>query len=201
VTTRTPLARTLTIAKQNWLRITQFASFILLAIPYLWPPPTAAADNGTAKGTAAVIAAAVVAIIIVAGVRWSAKEHHVAWLCTVAVLLISAIVVFMFYDRAVTRFSCEYNGHRIVIGDQLTPQAVMHSQALRITSCVELLDEFAGNVEDIWTLDSRIHASTVLSSLYVAVIGALASMVVAVTQLLGVVFGLGLRHRKPPNSP
>jgi hypothetical protein len=182
-------------AKQNWLRLAQFAAFALLSIPFLWPPPTAAADTGTAKATAALISTAVIAILIVAGVRWSTARHWLAWAMTVVILLLAAAVVFMFYDRAVRRFTCEYNHRRVLIGDRLTEQATQHTRALRMTSCSELIEEFAGNVEDIWTLDSRIHASTVLSSLYVAVVGMLASMLVAVTQLLGVAFGVGFRRK------
>jgi hypothetical protein len=167
-----------------------------MAIPFIWPPPTAAADTGTAKSTAALIATGVVAIVLVAGVIWSAPQHQLGWLIAVLLLVLAAILVFMFYDRAVGRFTCQYNNNRVVIGDRLTTQAAQHSQALRMTSCSELLAEFAGNVEDVWTLDSRIHASTVLSSLYVSAIGVLASMLVAITQLLAVVFNVGLRHRR-----
>lgn len=191
----TSLDNALSHAKKNWLRLGQFASFALLSIPFLWPPPTAAADTGTARATAALISTAVIAILIVAGVRWSAISHLIGWAATVIILLLVAVVVFMFYDRAVRRFTCYYNHRRVLVGDRLTEQAIQHSKALRITSCSELLDEFAGNVEDIWTLDSRIHASTVLSSLYVAVVGMLASMLVAVTQLLGVAFGVGFRRK------
>jgi hypothetical protein len=114
----------------------------------------------------------------------------------VVVLIGAAVVVFMFYDRAVRRFTCQHNHSRVLIGDRLTPQAAQHRDALRITSCSELLDEFANNAEDVWTLESRIHASTVLSSLYVSAVGVLASLLVAVTQLLGVFFGVGLRAKK-----
>jgi len=173
-------------AKQNWIRVAQYASFALLAIPYLWPPPTVAADTGTAKATAAFIATAVVAIIITAGHYWAAPDHQIGWFVTVLLLIALTVVLFVFYGRAVGRFTCEYNHHRVIIGDRLTPQAEWYSQRVHITSCAKLLDDFAGNVEDIWTLDSRIHGSTVLSSLYVSVVGVLASMLVAVTQLLGV---------------
>jgi hypothetical protein len=182
------LTATLAGARMNWVRLVQFASFALISVPFLWPPPTAAAGTGTAKGAATLIATATIALVIAAGVLWPAASHRPYWAVAVLLLIVLSIVTYMFYDRAVSRYTCFYNDRRIVIGDRLTLQARMHSAVLRNPSCSELIAEFAGNVEDVWTLESRIHASTVLSSLYVSVVGVLASMIVAVTQLLGLFF-------------
>src|SRR5829696_2889343 len=49
VMVRPSLDVALSAARSNWVRLTQFSSFILLSVPFLFAPPSAASDTGTSK--------------------------------------------------------------------------------------------------------------------------------------------------------
>lgn len=183
-------------ARANWVLVAELATFILAAIlPFLWPPPSQATDQGSAKNIACVIATVVVALFIAAGLRWCSKRHQRPWFIVAILLLACFYSAYLSYDRVVNRFTCYYRNAPVVIGDRYTPQAFHHKTLLGLTSCSELLDEFAGKVEDVWTADSLAHASTVLLAAYVALVGTGAGMIVSAMQVLGLVLGSGIAKK------
>jgi hypothetical protein len=172
--------------KQHWTLLAGFGVFVTGAIWFLQPPP--GVDSGAVHALGIFVATLTIAIQVGIAYRFSKKCQFVAWSMVLALLLCLAITSVVIYERAFTKYTCDYRGHQLVIGDVLTPRAARIGTSLETSECTALLREFAGNVSDVWTPASISHCRTVLVVNYLVANTLLAAAVLTAPHLVRLTF-------------
>lgn len=178
------LKQWLTQLKRHWRSLTGFAIFVTGAIWFIRAPPGVAGGFKEARALGLLVATLTIALQIGIATQFNEKRHFMLWSIILALLLLAAICSYIIYDRAFPRYTCEYRGHLLVIGDVLTPRAAIMGKTLDERSCDELLREFAGEVPDVWTAASINHCRTVLEVEYLLVLTLFAASVVTASHLV-----------------
>jgi Zn-dependent protease with chaperone function len=163
---------------------------------FLLPPP-AGISTGEEKmwlRLGQFIIAIILGLVFFAVQRWSQPKHAFKW-CGVGVLfLFLAIGAFFRYQQIRIAWTENYNGENIVIGSVLTPQGRSALDENPKISGNDLLANFAGATENIWTRESINNRRLVLAATYISCLPLFTICLIAVVQAIQC--GSTLRKRR-----
>jgi hypothetical protein len=138
---------------------------------FLLPPPVGVLkdENKLWLRLAQFVIAVLVGLLFITTRKWNKKKQIKSWWIVSAAALVLSVVSFTGYQYLLYSWTCNYNKQRVVIGTEYTPQGEYYvkknSQGI---SCDELVADFAGNVEDIWTKKSINRARLILAGTYIS---------------------------------
>lgn len=154
---RSEIRRWLQHARRNWLTLAQGALWLSGILGgFLLPPPVGVLPNDEKiwLRLGQFIIAVVLGVVIFAGRRWRQPRHAARW-CAVALLALAlGVVAFLRYQQLTLAWTAVYDGGKVVTGSAYTPHGLAYRIAHPELSASDLIFDFAGQTEEIWT-----HAS------------------------------------------
>jgi hypothetical protein len=194
----------LTQLRHHWASLVQ-ASGVLLGVvsTAVLPPAVAGPDETPWRRLAQVMTAILIGLMFVAAARRPAKGPRF-WSSVSIVLTMLTLTATLAYFHFSNSWTCHYDDRRMVVGSELTSRGLAHRQRHPDVSCTTVIEDFAGNLEDVWVKDGLIQRHSILGALYIACIGLVTMTLVSVVQaavdaqrasgLAGRRGGAGLRH-------
>jgi hypothetical protein len=182
--------------KSSWVILAQGSVFIATVVTGFIKP---LAIFNPVAGVTKVRALSVFVVAILTGLFfylnsvWWRKKDTKKWAVITLVCLFLCVAGFLAFQNCTDTRTCEYSGDIYVIGTQLTAQAERHAALYPGISCKQLLMDFAGRVEDVWT-DASINQSRLLLSFWYLVSFSLAS--ICLLSLLQVIKCLTMSRRR-----
>jgi hypothetical protein len=168
--------------KRNWLHLVQFAAWATLALSFLKPPPGLHESPKDLAKIGIFAATVLTAFLVVLCVRWSKNSHKLYWATAAVALVLGGISSYLAYVEARAPCLCTIDKTVLLIGRELTAQAIIHSKRMQISSCDGLLREFAGVKTDIWTPASILECSRALLIWYVVSLLLLVAALISAAQ-------------------
>lgn len=115
------------------------------------------------------VIAILVGLLFITKRKWNKKQHVKWWWIISAAALLLSVISFTGYQYLLYSWTCNYNKQRIVIGSEYTPQGVYYvKQNPQGITCDELVADFAGKVEEIWTKKSINRSRLILAGTYMS---------------------------------
>ena len=174
-------------ARKNWGILIQGAVWVIGIIgTFLVPPPVgvSAGDEKIWLRLGQFIIAVVLGLVFFAAQRWNQKTHA-RWWCLLSLLfLLVSIGAFFQYQKLTYSWTGNYVGKRLVLGSVFTREGAAYTQKNPTISCDDLLFDFAGKVDDIWTRDSINHRRLVLAATYVSCMPMFTICLIGIVQAL-----------------
>ena len=173
--------------KATWALITQFAVFILGVVgSFLLPPPgwASSGDNTIVVRLAQFIVAVLVGLIFLLIQKWNKKKHVGRWALFAILFLTLSVSAFFAYQHFLDVRTCPYARQTVVIGTEYTEHGRTYVKDNPGSTCTGLLEDFAGETEDIWTKDSINKSRYILAGLYILNLPLFTICLIAVVQAL-----------------
>jgi amino acid transporter len=173
--------------KKTWGLLAQVAVFIFGVVgSFLLPPPgwVAAAGDTTVVRLAQFIVAVLAGLIFLLVQKWNRKKHVSRWAIIAMVCLVASVVAYFGYQHLLDTRTCEYAGHRLVVGKVFTPHAQTYVAQNSNSNCTTLLEDFAGKADDIWTRNSINISRYLLAGAYILNLPLFTICIIAVVQAL-----------------
>lgn len=173
--------------KKTWALVTQFAVFILGVVgSFLLPPPGWVSSDGNKVlvRLAQFIVAVLVGLIFLLVQRWNKQNHVGRWASLAIVFLVLSVSVFFAYQHFLDTRTCEYAGQTVVIGTRYTAPGQSYASENPNSTCTSLLEDFAGEAEDIWAKDSINKSRYILAGIYILNLPLFTICIIAVVQAL-----------------
>lgn len=171
--------------KKTWGFVTQFAVFIFGILgSFLLPPPGWATTSGdqTVVRLGQFVVAVLVGLIFLLVQRWNKKQHVARWVVFTVVFLVLSVAAFFAYQYFLDTRTCRYADQTVVIGTRYTEQAQLYVVEKPNATCTSLLEDAAGQSDDIWTKDSINNSRYVLASIYILNLPLFTICVISVVQ-------------------
>ena len=173
--------------KKTWAQVTQFAVFILGVVGSFLLPPAGWASSGgntTLVRLAQFIVAVLVGLIFLLVQRWAKKKHVGRWALLAIVFLALSVSAFFAYQHFLDTRTCPYAGQTIVIGTHYNEHGRLYVSENPNSTCTGLLEDFAGEAEEIWTKDSINKSRYILAGIYILNLPFFTICIIAVVQAL-----------------
>ena len=144
--------------KSHWVLLAQAATFISLTVTGLISPPSyfgPASEASETKQLAAFITTLLVAIFFYLGHRLSVKRYAGIWVVITVVLAVTLVASVELFSQSKSHCVCQFLGEQVGIGTEYTDLG--KNEALKNPGglpCNEMLMNFQGKPERIWTGDS-----------------------------------------------
>lgn len=116
--------------------------------------------------------------------KWSRKRQAYRWFFICAASFVLSILTISAYWYLVYDRTCLNNGQRKIVGTTYTPKGQSYTSEHPNKTCEELLDDFIGEVEAIWTKESINRSRLALESSYIICISLLSICLLALGQAL-----------------
>ncbi len=123
-----------------------------------------------------------VGLLFIAARRWDKNKHFRGWTIAAGAWLVLAVVAFLGYQSLLSSHTCTHVSKRLVIGTVYTPQGLTYVQKNPGISCRDLLDDFAGKPDDIWTEESIHRNRMILAEVYISCLPLFAICLMAILQ-------------------
>jgi hypothetical protein len=164
----------------------QVAAWILgtMAGFLLLPTEISREDEKAWLKLAPFVIAVVLGLMVIAARRWSPEKHLGRWWFVAIALFIFSISGFIGYGYLSYSWTCKYNNQTLIIGTSLTDQGRYYVRQNPGISCEDLLMDFAGKVEDIWTKESINRCRILLAGIYINLIPIFAMSMISVIQVI-----------------
>src|SRR5882672_4711748 len=172
-------------ARKSWLVLAQGGLWVGGILGgFLLPPPVgvSAEDEKIWLRLGQFIIAVVLGLVFFAARRWSQRRHALWWGGGALVFLIIAVAVFFRYQQLTLAWTGHYVGQKVVIGSVYGPQGLSYTQKNPMISCDELIFEFAGATENIWTRESINRRRLILAATYVSCLPLFTICLISVVQ-------------------
>jgi hypothetical protein len=178
---------------QQWLQQTR-KGWVVLAQGALWlggilggfllPPPVgiSAKDDKIWLRFGQFIVAVVLGLVFLAARRWTQPRHALRWGGVALLFLILSVAAFFRYQQLTLAWTANYAGDRLVIGSVFTSQGQSYSEKNPKISCDDLVFDFAGKTEEIWTRESLNRRRLILAATYVSCLPLFTVCLIAVVQ-------------------
>lgn len=173
--------------KKSWGLMTQFAVFIFDVVGgFLLPPPGWVSSGGdkTVVRLAQFIVAVLVGLIFLVVQKWNKKKHVGRWAIFAITFLVLSVSTFFVYQHLLDTRTCLYVRTQVVIGTRYSAIAENYVREDPTSNCTSLLEDFAGQVEDIWTKDSINNSRYILAGVYILNLPLFTVCIIAVVQAL-----------------
>lgn len=157
-------------AQKNWTFLAQGAVWIMGIVGgFLLPPPIGADDpqSRTWVKFAQFVVAASFGLVLMLARRWNRREHAKAWWLAAILFLAVSIVAFFAYEHLTNTLTCNYRGGQVIMGSEYTPSAQDEVTNNPQIPCAELMADFAGEIEDVWTKKSINFSRLELAATYI----------------------------------
>ena len=174
-------------SRKSWLVLAQGGLWIGGVLGgFLLPPPAgvSAEDEKIWLRLGQFIIAVVLGLVFFAARRWGQPRHSLWWGAGALVFLAIAVAAFFRYQQLTLAWTGHYLGQKVVIGSVCTPQGLSYTQKNPKISCDELIFDFAGATEDIWTRESINHRRLLLAATYVSCLPLFTICLIAVVQAI-----------------
>jgi len=145
------------------------------------PPPVSIGEDRPWRRLAQFVAAALLALMFVVARRTSARGPRLWWGIAAGSLVLAVLGAFG-YDHLTEAWSCRYDDVRVVIGDELMPQAREHARQDPGATCERMLEDFAGQVDDVWRADGIRQRQSILAAAYVGTVALFTICIVAAVE-------------------
>ena len=151
------------------------------------PPPvgTQASDQKLWLRLGQFIIAVVLGLVFLASRRWRQPRHAIWWSCTALFCLVLGVAVFFRYQQLTLAWTASYAGQKVVVGSALTPAGQAYVQVNPGISVEDLVLDFAGRTDAIWTADSINRRRLVLAGIYAGCLPLFTICLIAVVQAVG----------------
>jgi hypothetical protein len=174
-------------ARKSWLLLTQGVLWVGSILGgFLLPPPVgvSAADEKTWLRLGQFIVAVVLGLEILAARRWNQPRHSFRWGAVALLALVIGVAAFFRYQQLTLAWTANYAGGKVVVGAEFTRQGLAYTEANPKISTDELIFNFAGKTEEIWTRESMDRRRLVLAATYVSCLPLFTICLIAVVQAM-----------------
>jgi hypothetical protein len=171
--------------KSSWAPLAQVAVWVMGIVgSFVLPPPIGISpeDEKIWQRLGKFVVTILIGLMFIAARRWDKTRHFRGWAITAGPLLVLAVVSFLGYQGLLSSCTCTYGAERVVIGNLYTPQGLAYAQRNRGISCHDLLDDFAGKADDIWTEESINRSRMILAETYLSCLPLFAICLMAILQ-------------------
>ena len=153
---------------------------------FLLPPPVGVSASGEKiwLRLGQFILAVVLGLVFFAARRWKQRRHALRWCAAALVFLALAVAAFFRYQQLTLAWTGNYAGQKVVIGTAYTAQGVAYTAENPKMSCDDLVFDFAGKTEDIWTRDSINRHRLLLAATYVSCLPLFTICLIAMVQAI-----------------
>lgn len=132
--------------------------FATLAATFISPPPenllTATKGGVDPLRFAGFLLVVVLGFIVLLMAGWNKKRHYRRWGMLAGATFLMTIVAAFLYMYTLHVKTTMYDGRRVIIGTAHTPAAVAHIKNNPSLGNAQLVMDAAGQIEDVWTIDS-----------------------------------------------
>ncbi len=174
-------------ARKSWLVLMQGVLWVGGVLGgFLLPPPVgvSADDEKTWLRLGQFIVAVVLGLEILAARRWNQPRHSFRWGAVALLALVIGVAAFFRYQQLTLAWTANYAGDRVVMGAEFTKQGRAYMEANQKISMDELIFNFAGKTEEIWTRDSIDRRRLVLAATYVSCLPLFTICLIALVQAM-----------------
>ena len=163
---------------------------------FLLPPPIGTPqENQIWVRFAQFVITVFIGLLVLAALRWKSKKDAFRWGAISMLFLFLGTATFFGYQFFATRWTTMYNKQRVVIGDVYTAVGRDHHEQNQHRPPEELVMDFAGDVEMIWTRESIAQRRLLLAAMYVLAMPLFTVSVMSIVQALHCAVAK-TRHRK-----
>jgi hypothetical protein len=136
-------------------QLAALAAFVVSLISSFLKPVGFTADESSAllKFVPAIVTV-IAGLVFLGGQRRRPSKQNVPWFGITILSLIMSASAFLAYRNSIYTRTCEYDNQRIAIGSLYTPHAEAYAAEKPGISCEQLLNDFTGHAEEIWSRDS-----------------------------------------------
>jgi hypothetical protein len=184
----------LELIEKNWNVLVQVATWLSSLIAgFLLPPPVGSVqgDGGALFKFAQFVVTVFVGLMAIPILKWRQRADTWVWWTVALATLLGGIAAFFSYSSLTDSWTEWYANRQVVIGSELNEDAQEYAQEYRKEnpehkkpSPAQLLLDFPGGPENVWTkssIDRRRHA---LGAIYVLCMPLFTLCVIAVTQAI-----------------
>jgi hypothetical protein len=174
-------------ARKSWLVLAQGGLWIggILGGFLLSPPVgVSAADEKIWLRLGQFIIAMVLGLVFFAARRWSQPRHALWWGAGALVFLAMAVGAFFRYQHLTLAWTGLYDEQKVVIGSVYTTQGLSYTQQNPEISCDELIYQFKGLTQNIWTPESINRRRLILAATYLSCLPLFTICLIAVVQAI-----------------
>ncbi|HVR37110.1 MAG TPA: hypothetical protein VMS21_14805 [Methylomirabilota bacterium] len=174
-------------SRKSWGLLAQAAVWVLGILGGFLLPPPAGVDAGDGQSLlrlAQFVATIVIGLILIAGHRWRLRRHAGRWATLSGLLLLLGLFSILGYQHLAGTWTASYLDDRVVVGAEFTEQGARHAAAHPELSTSDLVFEFAGNTENIWTAESIRQRRLILAVLYLGNVPLFTVCLMAMVQAL-----------------
>lgn len=153
---------------------------------FLLPPPVGilASDDKLWLRLGQFIIAVVLGLVFFASRRWHQPRQALGWSGAALLFLAVAVAVFFRYQQLTLAWTANYAGQKVVVGSVLTPAGQAYAQRNAGISNEDLIMDFAGKTDAIWTPDSINRRRLILAASYVCCLPLFTVCLIAVVQAI-----------------
>ena len=172
-------------ARKSWLPLAQGGVWLGGILGgFLLPPPVgvSAADEKIWLRLGQFILAVILGLVFFAARRWRLPRHALRWCAAALLFLVLAVGAFFRYQQLTLAWTGNYAGLKVVIGSAYTSQGKSYAEKNPKISRDDLIFDFAGKTEDIWTRDSIDRRRLLLAATYVSCLPLFTICLIAVVQ-------------------
>jgi len=181
-------------SRKNWVTLTQIAVLILGVLGgFLVPPPPGLSETEDKAWIrlAQFVVTVLVGIVFVATYKRNQKRNSKGWWrdgrgwwIACAVFLLLSVSMLFLYRHLTHKWTCEYFGDTVVIGSEYTPMGAHYIQQNSGIPCNQLLIDFAGGVDKVWTKESIDTKRLLLAGSYIGCIPLFTLCIISLLQAL-----------------
>jgi hypothetical protein len=174
-------------SRKSWLVLAQAALWLgAILSGFLLPPPVGvlASDEKIWLRLGQFIVAVVLGLVFFAARRWNQSRHALRW-CGVALMFLAiAVAVFFRYQQLTLAWTGIYNQEKIVVGSDYTPQGQSYTQKNPKISLDDLIFDFGGEIENVWTHESISRRRLLLAATFESCLPLFTICLIAVLQAI-----------------
>jgi hypothetical protein len=156
-------------ARQTWLLLAQSTIWVAgVIVGFLLPPPAGTAEESQIwVRFAQFVITIVIGMVLLAALRWKRKKDAFVWGGLSLLCLLLGTAAFFGYQLFAARWTALYHTEPVLIGSVYTDFGrTYHEQNPRFPPA-RLIEDFAGQVEKIWTRESIQQRRLLLAMMYV----------------------------------
>jgi hypothetical protein len=172
-------------ARKSWMTLAQGGLWVGGILGgFVLPPPVGvtANDEKIWLRLGQFIIAILLGLVFLAGRRWSQSRHSLRWGGAALLFLTLAVAAFFRYQQLTLAWTGNYSGDRVVIGSVFTLQGLSYTAQNPRISSDDLIFDFAGQTENIWTRESINRRRLLLAATYVSCLPLFTICLIAVVQ-------------------